>query len=65
MNTKGKFIGFRLEDEQIEKLNRLVDASGLNQSAVMRALVDAANVKPVQWDVAIFRTNEQGRAVNR
>lgn len=41
-----RLIAVRLEAEQIQKLEKLVDMTGWNQSEIVRLLIDAAWVTP-------------------
>lgn len=41
-----KLIAIRLEAEQIQKLDKLVEMTGWNQSEIIRLLIDAAWVTP-------------------
>lgn len=41
-----KTIAVRLEPEQLQKLNAIVEMTGWNQSEVIRKLIDSASVTP-------------------
>ncbi len=41
-----KTIAVRLESEQLQKLDMIVQATGWNQSEIIRQLIDSALVRP-------------------
>jgi len=48
---KQELIAFRLSDEELERLDEMVEQTGMTRSQVIRHLLDNATVKP-----AIIRT---------
>ncbi|WP_375491950.1 hypothetical protein [uncultured Nostoc sp.] len=46
MKTKGKYLGFRLDDFQYQYVSHLADVSGLSMGAVIRELITKARMSP-------------------
>lgn len=52
--SKGIFVSFRTTEHQAAKLNSWIEQTGLSQSQVLRALIDAADAEPMQRVVSVI-----------
>lgn len=60
---EGKLIALRLESQQVEKLDRLIQETGLDQSKIIRMLIDSAKISPARVTVADLGAPKKGDAL--
>lgn len=53
-----KMIAVRLEPEQLQKLEAIVQMTGWNQSEVIRRLIDSASVTPPSVTAGVLKKGE-------
>ncbi len=44
----GKLIGFKATEQEVERVEQLTQATGLSKAALLRELVNRAELRPVQ-----------------